>query len=105
MPFEWYNIFTMASEPENQTITQCTECSAGKMRREFVTYFTWLGEELITVPDFPSWVCDVCGRREYDVRALNQLSLLLNPNAGKRSIKPRPISQQVNRKETRPSRP
>jgi len=53
------------------------------MRRRYVTYFTWMGEELITVPDFPAWVCDVCGRREYDPRALNHLSLLLSPNAGK----------------------
>jgi hypothetical protein len=41
-----------------------------------------LGDELITVPDFPAWSCDVCGRREYDTNALNQLSLLLAPNAG-----------------------
>jgi YgiT-type zinc finger domain-containing protein len=61
----------------------CRECQAGQMRRRYVTYFTWMGEELITVPDFPAWVCDVCGRREYDPRALNHLSLLLSPNAGK----------------------
>jgi YgiT-type zinc finger domain-containing protein len=61
----------------------CSECQAGQLRRRFVTYFTWLGEELITVPDFPAWVCDVCGRREYDPAALNHLSLLLSPNAGK----------------------
>lgn len=95
----------MGSETKIQASEQCSECAAGKMHREFVTYFTWLGEELITVPDFPSWVCDVCGRREYDGRALNQLSLLLNPNAGKRQGKPRPISQQQKRKDSRPSRP
>lgn len=53
------------------------------MHRRFLTYFTWLGDELITVPDFPAWVCDVCGRREYDLQALSQLTLLLNPSAGK----------------------
>jgi len=61
----------------------CTECQAGHMRRRLVTYFTWLEDELITVPDFPSWVCDVCGRREYDMQAISQLSMLLNPNAGR----------------------
>ncbi len=71
----------MTQEPSNYTIP-CNECQAGQMRRVFVTYFTWLGDELITVPDFPAWRCDVCGRREYDMQALNQLSLLLNPNAG-----------------------
>ena len=54
------------------------------MHRHFLTYFTWLGDELITVPDFPAWVCDVCGRREYDLQALNQLNLLLNSNAGQK---------------------
>jgi len=74
------------------------------MHRQFVTYFTWLGDELITVPDFPSWVCDVCGRREYDLHALNQLSLLLSPNAGKGTPKSRPIRKRPESKQIRPSR-
>jgi YgiT-type zinc finger domain-containing protein len=61
----------------------CTECSAGMMRPRFITYFTWLGDELITVPHFPAWVCDFCGRREYDEKAISQLAMLLDPNAGK----------------------
>ena len=60
------------------------------MRERFVTYLTWLGEEMITVPDFPALVCDICGRREYDQRALSQLSLLLNPSAGKPSVPRKP---------------
>jgi len=63
----------------------CTECSAGQMHRHLLTYFTWLGDELISVPNFPAWICDVCGRREYDAHALNRLSLLLSPNAGRPS--------------------
>ena len=61
----------------------CMECQAGYLRRKYVTYFTWIGEVLITVQNFPAWVCDVCGRREYDHQALNQLNLILSPNAGK----------------------
>ncbi|GAP13915.1 protein containg YgiT-type zinc finger domain [Longilinea arvoryzae] len=53
------------------------------MHRRYLTFFTYLDEELVTVPNFPAWVCDVCGRREYDTRALNQLVLILSPNAGK----------------------
>ncbi len=64
-----------------QTIP-CRECSAGQMHLRHVTYYAWLAEELITVSDFPAWVCDVCGRREYDPQSLSQLSLLLSPNAG-----------------------
>lgn len=78
----------MNPNPAKVTV-HCMECQAGQMHRTYVTYYTWLAEELITVPNFPAWVCDVCGRREYDHHALNQLSLLLSPNAGKGS-RPRP---------------
>lgn len=61
----------------------CDECQAGVMRLRFVTYFTWLAEEPIIVPNFPAWICDVCGRREYDEKSLSWLSMLLNPDAGK----------------------
>jgi YgiT-type zinc finger domain-containing protein len=62
----------------------CPECHAGVYHLEYLTYFTWLNEELVTVPNFPSWVCDVCGRREYDSRAISWLNTLLSPNAGRR---------------------
>lgn len=61
----------------------CTECASGLMHMRFITYFTWLNEELLTVPNFPAWVCDVCGRREYDEKAISWLTMLLNPNAGR----------------------
>lgn len=61
----------------------------GRLRRRYVTYITWLDDEMITVPDFPAWVCDVCGARIYDVPALNRLSLLLSPNAGRSTLRPK----------------
>ncbi len=94
----------MTENPEDNTIP-CNECQAGQMHRQFLTYFTWLGDELITVPDFPAWVCDVCGRREYDLHALSQLNLLLNPNAGKGTRKVRrPARSPEAKKNSRPSR-
>ncbi len=90
--------------PKSQTTIPCSECQAGQLHLQFVTYFTWLGDELITVPDFPAWRCDVCGRREYDLHALNQLSLLLNPNAGRPNRKARPLRNKIDRKTTRPSK-
>ncbi len=95
---------TETTEPEDYTIP-CRECQAGQMHRDFITYFTWLGDDLVTVPDFPAWVCDVCHRREYDLQALNQLSLMLSPNAGKPSSRPRPVHRPVERKNPRPSQP
>jgi YgiT-type zinc finger domain-containing protein len=78
--------------------TPCSECQAGMMQVRYITYFTWLGDELITVQNFPAWICDVCGRREYDERAISWLTMLLSPNAGKptskvnRPVPPRPKS-------------
>ena len=48
----------------------------------FVTYFTPLGQELVMVPDFPAWVCDVCGNTIYDFKAVNMISTLLSPTTG-----------------------
>lgn len=76
----------------------CTECQAGMMRLEFMTYFTWLDDELVSVPNFPAWVCDVCGRREYDTRAISWLNMLLSPTAGK------PAKEKHHRKAPLPKR-
>jgi len=74
------------------------------MRLHFITYFTWLGEELITVPNFPAWICDVCGRREYDEKAISWLSMLLNPNAG-RPTRIKPIPPRIRPRPAPPPRP
>ena len=66
----------------------CPECHTGVFHLEYLTYFTWLNDELITVPNFPSWVCDVCGKREYDTHAVSWLNVLLSPTTG-RKTKPR----------------
>ncbi|OGO63275.1 MAG: hypothetical protein A2Z45_03225 [Chloroflexi bacterium RBG_19FT_COMBO_55_16] len=77
---------TKANEPgnePNESLLQCPECAAGVMRLRHITYFTWLNEELVTVPNFPAWVCDLCGRRDFDPRAVTWLNTLLNPAAGR----------------------
>ncbi len=73
------------SRPENDfpEFYPCNECHAGILQPRRITYFTWLGTELISVPHFPAWVCDVCGKCEYDLKAITWLNTILNPNAGK----------------------
>ena len=71
-------------QPKKST-HNCPECLAGVMHMEAVTYFTWLNNELITVPNFPAWVCDMCGRREFDPRAITWLNTLLSPATGRPS--------------------
>jgi YgiT-type zinc finger domain-containing protein len=62
----------------------CPECHTGVFQLTYLTYFTWLNDELITVPNFPSWVCDVCGKREYDTHAVSWLNMLLSPTTGRK---------------------
>ena len=72
----------------------CLNCQGGIKHLQSATLMTWLGNDLITVPNFPAWICDMCGHRSFDSHALAQLSLLLNPEAGT-PIQPglRPIEQ------------
>ncbi|HSQ18245.1 MAG TPA: YgiT-type zinc finger protein [Anaerolineales bacterium] len=86
--------------PESASVRVCPECHAGLYHLQYLTYFTWLNEELVTVPNFPAWVCDVCGRREYDPRAVSWLNTLLSPSAGRRKTtrrntrsRPRPMDR------------
>jgi len=87
------------SGKESHNLNLCIECRAGIMQSRQITYFTWLGQELITVPQFPAWICDVCGRREYDESAIQWLNMLLDPNAGlptnkqrRAPVPPRPLT-------------
>lgn len=73
-------------QPAVEPTFPCRRCQAGIQRLRYITYFTWMGDELITVPNFPAWVCDVCGHREYDERAITWLITLLNPDAGKPAL-------------------
>ena len=82
-------------QESSNNVLQCPECHSGVMTLQYITYFTWLNEELVTVPNFPAWVCDMCGRRDYDNRAVSWLNTLLNPMAGKR---------RPNQRRQRPSR-
>jgi len=59
----------------------CPECQVGALRAANVSYIARIHDRLVTVPDFPAWVCDVCGRREYDEAALAELRAMLESGA------------------------
>jgi YgiT-type zinc finger domain-containing protein len=84
---------------KNHENFQCTECQTGVMHLRHITYFTWLNEELVTVPNFPAWICDVCGRREYDARAISWLVALLSPETGKTSTQRRRLPSRVDKRD------
>ena len=84
-------------ETSSTYMAPCPECQTGVLRLQYITYFTWLNEELITVPNFPAWICDLCGRREYDPRAITWLNTLLNPEAGRSSNRRKFIPPRTDR--------
>ncbi len=96
---------TNMNEGDLHSETTCKECQMGRLSRRYVTYITWLGNEMITVPDFPAWICDVCGSRIYDGNALNRLSLLLSPNAGRPTLRSAGLISTLPPSKARPSQP
>lgn len=73
-------------QPEKRTYP-CRECQVGTLQSRPVSYFTVQDGQLISVPDFPAWVCDVCGSTEYDSTALVELHAMLEAN--RHSLRPR----------------
>ncbi len=59
------------------TITICPYCHTGRLQRRPMTYIQWHGDNLLVVDRMPAIVCDVCGERAYDDRAVEQLQQLL----------------------------
>jgi len=79
----------MSKKEKSPKPYSCRECQAGILHPRYITYFTWLDDELITVPDFPAWICDICGRREYDRQAISRLTILLTQNTRHKTPPPR----------------
>jgi len=59
----------------------CPHCQVGTLQPKWVTFAQWFEGQFITIPNFPGWVCDVCGICDYDELALEQLELILGPEA------------------------
>jgi YgiT-type zinc finger domain-containing protein len=75
----------MSDDASKKERYPCRKCHAGHVNMHHVVYYTWVSGELITVPDFPAWICDVCGTREYDQRALSWLNIILSPDTGRKN--------------------
>lgn len=57
----------------------CPHCYFGRIQPGKRSFAARTNGKPVMVPDFPAWICDVCGKREYDLDALNNLALLLSP--------------------------
>jgi len=70
-----------AIETTEPTTYACPHCQMGSLHLQPVVFAHWFEGQFITIPNFPGWVCDICGAREYDTAALDQLELILGPEA------------------------
>ncbi len=55
----------------------CPECKVGNLQVKAAFLFQVQDRQPICIPDFPAWVCDFCGWREYDSTALAELYAML----------------------------
>lgn len=65
----------------------CLECQVGRLLPGRVSYFVWIDDLFITVPDFPAWVCDVCGWYEYDRVAVAELHAMLQTRGQRPAVR------------------
>lgn len=96
--------------PEPLRLT-CSRCQIGQMRETRLPYTVIEHNKLVSVPDMPARVCDVCGNRDFDREAVKRLYLMLGAarrrrrDATERPASPPPSSGERARRAPRPSRP
>ena len=55
----------------------CPTCRIGRLTRRKMAYIEWHGKHLLVVDRMPVQVCDVCGERDSDEDAVENLQQLL----------------------------
>jgi len=77
-------VATEPSESGALELYPCPDCHLGSLHAGTAFYCASVGGQFITIPDFPAWICDVCGMREYDEAALLDLRTILQFERGDR---------------------
>jgi YgiT-type zinc finger domain-containing protein len=65
---------------DDHLVYSCPNCQVGILKPRLVIYFSVQKGQVINVPGFPAWVCDICKYREYDPNALAELQTILESN-------------------------
>ncbi|NLW71762.1 MAG: YgiT-type zinc finger protein [Chloroflexi bacterium] len=63
---------TLPANPET-----CPRCFVGRIERVKAVLTRVVNNQVLSVPDFPAWECDVCHAFMYDPRALLELQQVL----------------------------
>jgi YgiT-type zinc finger domain-containing protein len=82
--------YNLPADPET-----CPRCYVGRIKKKTLTLATMVAGELLSVPQFPAWVCDVCHAYMYDPKAMANLNAILSPKSGMQPAKP---TRKVNQK-------
>lgn len=69
----------------------CPACQVGRLVQRSMAYIEWYGDNLLVVDRMPVQVCDVCGERDYDDMAIENLQRLLWSNPS--NIVSRPLTR------------
>jgi len=56
----------------------CPRCMVGRIQRKRIPYASVIEGQLLTIPRFPAWVCDVCHAYMYDPAAMSRLEASLS---------------------------
>ena len=82
----------------------CPHCQMGTLHPKPVVFAHWFEGQFIIIPNFPGWVCDICGAREYDAAAIDRLEMSLGPEADFRREASRRARRGTPKREA-PARP
>lgn len=55
----------------------CPNCQMGRLDLQLTTFIQLYGETLVSVPNTPAWVCDICHSQQIDPESIQRLELLI----------------------------
>ncbi|MGV8049144.1 MAG: YgiT-type zinc finger protein [Anaerolineaceae bacterium] len=74
----------------------CPRCMVGRIKQKEVTLSAIVDGKLLSVPNFPAWVCDVCHAFMYDPAAITELhTFLSSAQSAKPSRRVRPVAVAI----------
>ena len=96
-----------SSLPDNPET--CPRCYVGRIQQKGTLLSTIVNGELLSIPNFPTWVCDMCHISMYDPAAIAQLRALLvplgTPSRQSKQRKPKLVNtQQENKVSQNPAK-
>ena len=78
----------------------CPRCFVGRIQNVKVVLSKVVNGQMLSVPDFPAWKCDVCHAFMYDPQALVELHQVLTDESNHHQPKRRPTTKSATLKKS-----